>query len=647
LLERLITFTLIFIIFFAPLSFGAQNSIIWAETTLFLAILTLFYLFMLNSIKSGVISYRKNILNLFFSLFALYALLQLCLGISIYPHRTLLSLKSTLIYLCLFFVIVNNYNDRKGLSRVVLSVIAAGFVVSLLGILQHVTAADKIYWLREYRWKDFFGPFITANHFAFYTSIVALLTLGMLSVLLHEGRENDWEMPLRQQISALLSNMLNGKTLFVSFAFVIMVAAVFLSKSRAGILFFFCALAFFILSTLSVRRFKNNIFVISLCLAAAYLIISGIGIEKILADLSSLLSGGGYAGRVNALNDSLKIFKDYPLFGTGLGTFAYSLLTYKSFNLAGEFWRHLHNDNLQLVIEAGIFGTAAIVSPLIAFTIKMSASAHRTLSRYKYYILSGLLSAFFYALLHNTLEFGMRINAITSLLVICLALAVLATRLRHGQEVEAETASILKLNTTKEKTALYIALTALFICSSFLTAQPLMAHLLTRGDTTPQRFDLALKIDKKNDDLYYRYYLFLIKEYYKDRLSKDEFIAEAAEALDMASKANPFAAKYPVAKGDMALWMGNNREALDLYREAVLKEPKNPYVILVNSYAHFAVGVSLADERERSQLLQKSLVYYRLVKKIPKKISIEPLLKQRGLFEPFKEYLKSHGEDPR
>ena len=79
------------------------------------------------------------------------------------------------------------------------------------------------------------------------------------------------------------------------------------------------------------------------------------------------------AGRVTAWSDSMGIIRDYPVTGTGLGTFAQVYPSYRSPEIR-RFFDHLHNDLLQWIVETGFLGLLLLL-PLVWATTRRVVAA--------------------------------------------------------------------------------------------------------------------------------------------------------------------------------------------------------------------------------------------------------------------------------
>jgi len=414
-LNKLISILLAFIIFFAPLAIGAVAA--WSEFILRISILAIFFLFVIKSVKDGVLEYRTSVLNVFFTVFILYTAFQALFKTSILPHYTTNAMEITAIYFMLYLAVANAPEGREDIYNIISKITIAGFLVSALGIAQFLTKTDKIYWVRPVHSNAFFGPFVNENHFACYISMAALVTLGGIVSSMHGWKRIPRGMPFKYMALNVLENILNKKTLFGIFAFGVMTASLFLSKSRSGMVFFLASMAFFILFAASGKNTKKIIWIALLGILASYLLLNRIGIDTAALRLGSIFKSGEYEGRLTLYTQGLKILTDYPLFGTGIGTFANIFPRYQ-FGSELRSYIHLHNDILQLLIESGVIGFIIISIPFAAFIMKFISRLTKTSDAYKYYIGLSILAALFYLSLHSLTDFSMRLNAISSLFVI-------------------------------------------------------------------------------------------------------------------------------------------------------------------------------------------------------------------------------------
>ena len=258
----------------------------------------------------------------------------------------LLLLLASLIFLFLCVQVFRTLPDWRGF---VWFGMGLGFVVSVFGILQHLTFNGKLYWFRELRYGGIpFGPFVNRNHFAGLMEL--LLPLALVPLVLGKVRRE------RLAVVALFA--------------VMPVAALFLSASRGGIVSFCVQVAFLIYLLLRRRGLGKNVLGVAAVLLAALLIVTWLGVGQILQRFSSLQSLEVTEGKRAAMRrGAWRIFLDHPLAGTGLGTLQIVYPPYETL-YDGKIVNHAHNDYLEALAETGLLGGLCCAWFLVVLLLK-------------------------------------------------------------------------------------------------------------------------------------------------------------------------------------------------------------------------------------------------------------------------------------
>jgi O-antigen ligase len=261
--------------------------------------------------------------------------MQLVTGTTAVSFLTRIELLKFSALLGLFFLCVQTYRTRSHWRNFVWFLLILGFAVSLFAILQHFTFNGKLYWLRELQYGGVpFGPFVNRNHFA---GLAELLIPPGLAILILGGERRD-QLPLI--------------TLFT----LLPIGALFLSASRGGIISFVAEVGFFIILIISRRREKKVLVAAALIFTLAVILVSWLGIGAALdrfATYKKLETSEGR--RVEMLHDSLRIFHDHRVMGTGLGTLQEVFPLYETF-YDGLVVNHSHNDYAEALAETGAIG---------------------------------------------------------------------------------------------------------------------------------------------------------------------------------------------------------------------------------------------------------------------------------------------------
>ena len=135
-----------------------------------------------------------------------------------------------------------------------------------------------------------------------------------------------------------------------------------------------------------------------------------------------------YTTRKMIWANTFQIFKDFPLFGSGLGTFTQVFPMHRSFHIR-NLVTHAENDFLQLASETGLVGFGLLVI-LFALLFYQVARALRLLSQRdpKRYIAIGGLVSILALMFHSLVERNIQVpgNAFLWTLLMALALRVTA-----------------------------------------------------------------------------------------------------------------------------------------------------------------------------------------------------------------------------
>jgi O-antigen ligase len=268
--------------------------------------------------------------------FWLVAAFQLATGLTAVPFLTRIELLKYSALLALFFLCIQSFRTRAHWRGYVWFLLSLGFAVSLFAILQHFTFNGKLYWVRELRYGGIpFGPYVNRNHFAGLMEL--LIPPGLAIPIL--GAERRDQLPLL--------------TLFT----LLPIGALFLSASRGGIVAFVAEACFLAMILIVARRREKKVmFAGALIVMLAVILVSWLGVGQALERFATYKKlEVTEARRGEMLRDSLHIFRDHPVIGTGLGTLQEVFPLYESF-YDGLIVNHSHNDYAEALAETGIVG---------------------------------------------------------------------------------------------------------------------------------------------------------------------------------------------------------------------------------------------------------------------------------------------------
>ena len=261
------------------------------------------------------------------------------------------------------------------------------------------------------------GSFINRNHFAGYLELCLSAGLGLLVGNLTGESARTWRQFLRNSVAWILSIRMQ-----LRLALVIMVIALILSRSRMGNSAFFIsmlvtggiALLLYKRAPRSMLVLIGSLVVIDIALVGTYF-----GVEKVVDRLEKTQMKDERLESAQAV----AVWKDYPVFGSGLGSFRVVFPKYRGADLGDESFTHAHNDYIEFASETGAIGIGLLgLLVLMSFGAALRAQfvRHNPLMRgFSFGAMMGITSL----MIHSAVDFNLQIpaNALTFMLLLAFA----------------------------------------------------------------------------------------------------------------------------------------------------------------------------------------------------------------------------------
>ena len=341
--------------------------------------------------------------------FWILAAVQYCMGITAVSFLTKIEILKFSALLLVFFLAVQAFETLGHWTVFAWFLLALGFAVSVLGILQHFTFNGKLYWVRELRYGGIpFGPYVNRNHFA---GLIELIVPTGLAVLLLRAEDRD-RMPLLMVLT------------------LIPIGALFLSASRGGIAAFFLEVGLVVILGIVRGHGRNQLVAGAVLLLLAGGLVVWLGAGRALDRFQAYRKlEVNENRRAEMVRDSWRIFMDHPLTGTGLGTLEAVFPRYETL-YDGTIVNHAHNDYVEVLAETGAIGGLICACFLALFF----GTARRRIAEAKnpldLALHIGALSACCALLAHSLVDFNLHIPSNALLFLMQAALATSATPAR-------------------------------------------------------------------------------------------------------------------------------------------------------------------------------------------------------------------------
>jgi len=332
-------------------------------------------------VKSGV--------DLGLGIFLLVCLLSLFF--TVYFHATFTELLKVLIQLSLFYIVLNCTANEFHKNFVLWSFLLLSVFLSLAGILAYFA----------YRFN------LSSAFFKFLINY-GLVQADRVSSTLQYA--NTFAAFLILPFFIAVSSFLGGKKAFKKVIYILLalffLATFVLTQSRGGFVAF--AFSLFLLVFL-LKGKERKLSLVSLTASLiAILLLALIRRDLFLPVIKSFVDRlkvmlSFFAGkweeslgmRVYMLKDSLRILKDYPVFGTGNGTYQYIYAKYRTIYFFSKF---PHSIFFQILDELGIVGAASFVLMIFSLFRKGFRVIRENYSPVLVGIYSGLAGLFLHAL---------------------------------------------------------------------------------------------------------------------------------------------------------------------------------------------------------------------------------------------------------
>jgi O-antigen ligase len=327
------------------------------------------------------------------SLFGLFVIgvLQLLFHGSAYPYLTRTMLLKLAAYLIVLFLATQVFRERKDLYRLAWFLMAFGFAVSLLAIIQHFTSASEIYWMSDLKINgDPYGPYVNRNHFAGFVELTAPVGLGLLAF---RGVKRDL-FPL----ATLLS--------------IVPISAIILSASRGGIIGFGLEIVVLVLLARGRKAWKGQRATLAAAVALVALgVVAWVGTNSALERFSGTNLHEVTLGRRGSMSrGAAHIFRDHLIKGCGLGTVVAVFPAYET-AYDDKVIDHVHNDYMEGLAETGILG--GICGLIFLSTLYREGRKNFTAEQghFSRGLHAGAIMAVSGLLLHSFVDFNLQIPA--------------------------------------------------------------------------------------------------------------------------------------------------------------------------------------------------------------------------------------------
>jgi hypothetical protein len=282
--------------------------------------------------------------------------------ITIDPDETMAALSRLLWYAAIFWLALQLGREKSN-ARLAISLIAwSGLVYAAYGLIVKFTGAESVLWVKKFIYhEEVTSTFINKNSYAGFAGIgLICVTARLVDRLLNVPAHTE----VKAEKIAVVLNVLLAKSWFLILAWAVVLTAIILSDSRAGLVCSIIGLLAFVVALLfskSVPRRLGRWFgMIMVVGVAGFFVYSGGSVDRRFAYV-----GEQTQARISIYDTTLEMVRDASLLGMGFGTYPEVFQLYRK---AGPEHRvparKAHNTYLENAAELGIPAAACLVAAI-------------------------------------------------------------------------------------------------------------------------------------------------------------------------------------------------------------------------------------------------------------------------------------------
>jgi O-antigen ligase len=386
---------------FSPLARGGVQP--WAVAVIEIVTLIALALFLIERSLKWDWKWIRTPLDL-----PILCLIVLCLLSVVFSVHRLTSLWSFILllnYLTILYLTIHLTTTRSRLKGLIYLIIGIAAFLSVFGLFKKFGMNPFHWW--DYGDLKYMPDFLSAtfgnhNHMAGYLEMALSLSLSLFLL------------GYRKEILFLI--------LYLT---ILLFSALILSLSRGGWVSSLIGLTFMSIALLSswyFRRKKLLIGSIAGFIILAMIILASTPVVERIMTVAEQEEEASFASRMIAWKGVLKMIGDYPVLGSGLGTFATVFTQYQPSGFA-TYYNMAHNDYLHFISETGL--------PLVVLIIWMGIALYRkgfeklkNPSRLVRATALGAMTGITAILIHSVVDFNLHIPANAILFTVLIALVV-------------------------------------------------------------------------------------------------------------------------------------------------------------------------------------------------------------------------------
>ncbi|GAG56979.1 unnamed protein product, partial [marine sediment metagenome] len=327
-------------------------------------------------------------------------------------QRTLEALLTFVTCCAFYFLACQILSNGRLQVRTVRVVAFFASLYALLAILEALAPNGQILWLLK-PWPAYagkpFGTFVNGNHYAGLMGMLLPLVIALFLAEKPLTRYGSW----RERTIDFITDPQLDKHLLSGLGALLIAVSIFLSLSRGGILSTLGALLLFALLLLWKEQGHRRALIMLLFVAALFFAIGVFGWQPIFDAFARIrnLQGEISDGRLSYWQDCLALWRDFPVLGSGFGSFIDSYAGYQTIFQGEHVVDHAHNDYVELLTDAGLSGVLLALWVVFSMLRGTLPGLRRRRKAFSVLLYFGSLTGLSALLLHSLTDFNLHIGA--------------------------------------------------------------------------------------------------------------------------------------------------------------------------------------------------------------------------------------------
>jgi O-antigen ligase len=321
----------------------------------------------------------------------------------------------------LMFLTCRQICEAGGTGRIIRAIAIIGLLGSIAAIMQSGTNKELLYgfWRPRDPGARPFGPFINRNHFATWLMMACPLVFGYLLARAPAAPDNG----RAAQHFVQAAKQLGTFRVWLAAAVCLMTLAVVISASRSGIIGLAAALVASALLSRGHHVPRTARWKILQAALLGLVVVSFANFDALSARIDETFSDLQMGrGRSGIWQDATRVVRDFPLTGTGAGTFGTAVRPYQT-SVPGFSIGNAHNQYLQTAAEGGALLVIPCAGSVIGFVLllrrRLAGDSSSTVL-----VRAGAAAGIAAVMTQNVWETGLRMPANAMLFAILAAIAV-------------------------------------------------------------------------------------------------------------------------------------------------------------------------------------------------------------------------------